>query len=428
MKLSPDIVARLLAPERVVEVTVPLLRDNGKHELYRGYRVQWNSARGPYKGGLRYHPQVDLHEASMLAMLMAVKCAVMDLPLGGGKGGVAVDPKKLSPKELERLTRNFARLMAPVIGPDKDIPAPDVNTNGQIMAWIVDEYSKVVGKPTPGVVTGKRLEDGGIEGREEATGYGGFVALEAFRTSVKTHNRVIKQPHNPVVGLKTMVIQGCGNVGSWMAHFAHQSGYKVLAVSDSKSGIVDTTGEGLSPGELIELKKKHGSFADIVKSKEVNTGKRFALVSNEKLLEIPCDVLVPAALENQINKKNAGKIKTKVIVELANGGVDPSVDAVLSKRGIPVIPDVFANAGGVTVSCYEWQQNLAGTNRKRDEVLSELKSAMEKNFAVIADRKTLRQAPLHEGRGSREQGKRLTWREAAYWVALERIAKAMQKY
>lgn len=402
MKFDSAILERLLTPERVVEVSVPLTRDNGKKEIYRGYRVQWNSARGPYKGGLRFHPKVDLKEAGMLAMLMAVKCAVMDLPLGGGKGGVAVDPKTLSKKELESLTRNFTRLIAPVIGPDKDIPAPDVNTNGQIMHWIVDEYSKVVGKKTPGVVTGKRLEDGGIEGRDEATGYGGFVALEAFRIAT------------PSVSLKrkTIVIQGFGNVGSWMAHFAHDAGYTVLAVSDSKNGIVDTTGDGLSPSELIELKKQHKSFAEIVKSKLANKDKRFALMSNAKLLEIPCDVLVPAALENQITKKNARKIKAKVIIELANGGVDPSVDALFAKRGIPVIPDVFANAGGVTVSCYEWQQNLKGTNRKRDEVLAELKSAMEKNFAAIAERK---------------KKSKITWREAAYWVALERITKAMQQ-
>lgn len=396
MKLKPEHMARLLSPERVVEVTVPMKRDNGKEELYRGYRVQWNSACGPYKGGLRFHPQVDLGEASMLAMLMAVKCAVMNLPLGGGKGGVAVDPKKLSAKELERLTRNFAQLMAPVIGPDKDIPAPDVNTNGQIMQWIVDEYSKVVGTPTPGVVTGKRLEDGGIEGREEATGYGGFVALEAYRGTQQ---------------LKTMVIQGFGNVGSWMAHFAAKAGYTVLAVSDSKSGIMDTTGNGLHIAELQKLKKEYGTFAAIVKSKDANKDKRFAGVTNEKLLEIPCDVLVPAALENQINKKNAKKIKTKVIVELANGGVDPSVDGVLAARKIPVIPDVFANAGGVTVSCYEWQQNLQGTKRKKDEVLAALKSAMEKNFAAIAERK---------------KKSKISWREAAYWVALERITNAMR--
>ncbi len=398
MKLSPDVLARLLAPERTVEVTVPLTRDNGKQELYRGYRVQWSSARGPYKGGLRYHPAMDLEEAGMLAMLMAIKCAVMDLPLGGGKGGVAVDPKKLSSKELEQLTRNFTRLMAPVIGPDKDIPAPDVNTNPKIMGWIMDEYSKIIGAPTPAVVTGKLVEAGGIEGREEATGYGGLVALSEYLKA----NKLMKLKAHKL----RVVIQGFGNVGYWMAHCVHEAGYKIVAVSDSTSGIVDTTDNGLDPQELQKLKKQHKSFAEIVKDRKANTDKRFKNITNGKLLELRCDILVLAALENQINKKNAKNIRAKVVIEMANGGVDPFVDTILAKRGIPVIPDVFANAGGVTVSCYEWQQNLAGTNLKRDVVLKKLRSAMERNFAAISERKTK---------------SKLTWREAAYRVALERI-------
>lgn len=400
MNLEKSLLDQILLPDRTIEVNIPLRRDDGRMEIYHGYRVQWNNALGPYKGGLRYHQQVDINEVGMLAMLMAVKCAVLDIPMGGGKGGIAVDPKQLSESELERLTRAFTRSMVDVWGPKKDIPAPDVNTTPKIMGWIVDEYSKVIGIPMPAVVTGKPLEIGGAEGREEATGYGGYICLDEY----------LKESKQPSQGL-TVAVQGFGNVGYHVARLLHEQEYKIIAASDSKGGIFDKRGLGMDPVHVMETKKAKGLQAGCYCTGSVCDCENYTAVSNDALLEVPCDILIPAALEKQITKENAPKIQAKIILEMANGGVDPEAESILHERGIIVIPDVLANAGGVTVSYYEWEQNLANAHYKHDDVLKRLETAMREQTRLVIDEAKRNNAPLREG---------------SYRLALARIAKAMK--
>lgn len=394
MKLESKFFELLKVPERTVEVSIPLVCDNGQQEIYKGYRVEHSSARGPYKGGLRYHHEVSMDEVRALALWMSIKCAVVDIPFGGGKGGIAVDPKTLSEKELERLTREFTRRMSDVWGPLKDVPAPDVNTNSKIMGWIVDEFSKANGKKMPSVVTGKAIEDGGIVGRDTATGDGGLMVLEAVRKKVLN-----KEPKEV-----TVVVQGFGNVGYGFAEAAHRAGYKIIACSDSKGGVFDTQLNGLDPQQIMEVKKKQGKIA--------GDGANLKSVSNAELLELPCDVLVLAALENQVTEQNVANIKTKVILELANGPVNPEASRTLHRRDIIVVPDVLANAGGVTVSYFEWLANQREETWKREQVDEELADTMHRAvdavFAAADDFK-------------------VDYRTAAYIVALRRISDAMAK-
>ena len=361
--------------------------DDGKERIFYGYRVQYNNARGPFKGGIRYHPKVDLDEVKSLAFWMAIKCAVANIPYGGGKGGVEVDPKQLSKGELERMSRTFIRSIADAIGPDKDIPAPDVNTTPEIMDWMEDEYSKITGDSSGAVITGKSVSNGGHEGREDATARGGFFVLQEAA-------KALGIPANA-----TVAIQGFGNAGYYMARFLHDAGYRVVAVSDSKGGIYNE--KGLDINAVKQLKDSGKSVQDY-------EGKK---ISNEDVLELPVDVLVPAALENQITEENAGRIKTKIILELANGPTTPQAEEILSKKGITVVPDVLANAGGVTGSYFEWKQNKERTKWTLEKYRAELEKTMRTEFNEV-----LRFSKEHK----------CIMRTAAYALALQRIEKAMR--
>lgn len=395
-------VALLKEPHHIINVTIPVVMDDGSTKEFQGYRVQYNNARGPYKGGIRFHPQVNLDEVKALSFWMTMKCAVADVPLGGGKGGVVVDPKTLSEGELERLSRGYARAIADFIGPDKDVPAPDVNTTGKIMGWMVDEYIKVVSDQSSAIsekekeklratFTGKRIQDGGSEGREEATGLGGLFVLQAVLQKLKAEGGKLNAP-------LAVAIQGFGNVGYNVAKFLHEQGMKVVAVSDSKGGIYAP--EGLDPVVVQAEKQKNGM---LVGGKEI---------TNAELLELPVDILVPSALENVITQENAPRIQAKVILEMANGPTTPEADELLHKNGVVVIPDILANSGGVTVSCFEWQQNLAGEHWTKDEVNQKLKIKMELAVVPIWETSQKLNVPL---------------RTAAFIVATGRILAAMKK-
>jgi glutamate dehydrogenase/leucine dehydrogenase len=402
MELEPWITKVLLNPEREVNVTFPVKMDDGHVRIFRGYRIQHNSARGPYKGGIRYHWDVDLNEVKALATWMSIKCGVVDLPLGGGKGGVICDPRPhgkhdaMSEGELERMTRGFIRRIAHVIGPDKDIPAPDVYTNSQVMGWMVDEYSKITGMPLEdayGVVTGKPLEIGGSFGREEATARGGQFVLR----------RAVEQGISPISDLRnaTVAIQGYGNAGYNFARLVHSEDQaRIIAVSDSRGGIYNP--EGFDPEELIAFKKEQGTVKKYPKGEQL---------TQKQLLTLECDVLVPSALENVITQENAHLVKAKTIVELANGPVTHLADEILYQRGIEILPDILANAGGVTVSCYEWQQNLAKETWHAAKIDEMLESVMQINasevFNIAREYKTDN-------------------RTAAYILGMGRIAEALR--
>lgn len=400
MNLAPEVLEILSHPERVIEVAVPVKMDDGSLKVFDGYRVQYNSARGPYKGGIRYHPQIDINEVKALAFWMAIKCAVVDIPFGGGKGGITVDPKKLSESELERLTRSFTRAIAPFIGPKVDVPAPDVNTNPKIMDWIVDEYAKIEGKITPAVVTGKSLEHGGSLGRTAATGQGGFYALREIAKKMKL------KPEET-----TVAIQGFGNVGYHMAKLVQQAGYKLIAISDSHGAIFDKRGLGMDPDVIIKTKQERGLIGGCYCVGSVCDCENYTEISNEELLELKVDVLIPAALESVITEKNAGKIKAKVVLELANGPITADADEILFKKNIVVVPDVLANAGGVTVSYFEWLQNVQNYSWTEAMVLEKLEPIMIDSFAAVWRSQEKYQTDL---------------RTAAYTVALKRIAESIK--
>ena len=388
-KIPAAILEQLKRPERILQFSFPVTMDDGTTRVFEGYRVQYSSARGPYKGGLRYHPQTNLDEVKALAFWMAVKCAVVGIPLGGGKGGITVDPKKLSVGELERLTRAFVRRLAPFIGPEQDVPAPDVNTTPEIMAWVRDEYERVVGKKVPGVVTGKPLNFGGSAGRTPATAQGGMYVLAEVMEKLKLKPKQV-----------TVAVQGMGNVGGIMAQLLHQAGFKVVAMSDSQSGIYNS--KGLDVPIVERFKKQTGSLKNFPGAK---------LVTNAKLLELPVTILIPAALENQITEKNATRIKAKVVFELANGPTTPEADIKLARRKIIVVPDVLANAGGVTVSYFELVQNLQQYYWSEGEVMAKLKPIMVTAFKQI---------------WQRAEQLKVTLRTAAFVIALERIGQAIE--
>ncbi|HTT15389.1 MAG TPA: Glu/Leu/Phe/Val dehydrogenase [Thermoplasmata archaeon] len=394
-----DIVADLLGldvgmrevlkhPKRELTVNFPVRMDDGSYRVFTGHRVQYNMARGPTKGGIRYHPQVTLDEVRALAAWMTWKCAVVNIPYGGAKGGVICDPKHMSKGELERLTRRYASEIAPIIGPEMDIPAPDVYTDSQTMAWIMDTYSMLKGYSVPGVVTGKPISLGGSEGRGEATGRG---CAYVIRESAKD------------VGLKmkgaTVAVQGFGNAGSVAANLLYdEQGAKIVAVSDSKGGILKA--DGLNPHAVEAHKQKTGSVVGFPGTKAL---------SNEELLQTKVDVLIPAALENQITPKNADKIQAKIVAEAANGPTVPKADTVLFEKGITVLPDVLANAGGVTVSYFEWAQDIQGYFWGLDEVNSRLERIMVKSYADVHQVATERK--VHN-------------RTAAYVLAIQRVVDA----
>lgn len=400
MNLEEAVWEILKKPQRVIEFSLPLKLDNGQTRVFEAYRVQYNNARGPYKGGIRFHPQASLDEIKALSFWMVVKCAVADIPYGGAKGGIKVDPKKLSWRELEMLSRNYVRALRADLGPFQDIPAPDINTNSKIMGWMADEYGALNGKYDPAVITGKPLALGGSEGREMATGAGGFfVLLEVFK-------KLKKDPKK-----STVVIQGIGNVGYWFAKYATKAGMKIIAISDSQGAILDKRGLGLDPDHVMTTKKAKGLLANCYCSGTVCDCRNYQSITNQKMLELPCDVLVPAAMENQITGKNAGKVKAKFILELANGPTTPEADVKLDKRGVLIIPDVLANAGGVTGSYLEWVQNLYGYSWREAEVLQKIKEKLTRAFTDI-------------WRISAE--KKIALRPAAYVSGLSRIAEAIK--
>lgn len=389
LKLKPAVYEILKQPMRVMEVAIPVKMDDGKIKVFSGYRSQHNNALGPAKGGLRFHPAITLDEAKALSMWMTFKSAVVGLPYGGGKGGVKCDPKELSDGETERLSREFVRAIEPIIGPEKDIPAPDVYTNAQIMAWMMDEFSKLRGYNCFGVITGKPLQVGGSIGRSEATARGCcFVIREA----------AAKQGIN-IKGAR-VVIQGCGNAGSIAARIMHDMGAKIIAINDSRSGIYNHN--GVDPYEVIEHKRKTGKVAGFPGTSEI---------SNAQLLALECDVLIPAAIENQITEKNVANVKAKIVAEAANGPTTPEADKILYKRNILVLPDILASAGGVTVSYFEWVQNLQNYYWTEEEVNSRLEQKMVAAFNNVYNIGKEYKADM---------------RSAAYMTAIKHLADAME--
>lgn len=400
LDLDPEILDKLKSPKRVFTFAVPVKMDNGKIKNFEGYRVQYNDARGPFKGGIRYYSTANLGEVKALAFWMTIKCAVLDLPLGGGKGGVKVNPKELSFKELEKLTRSYVQAIQSHIGPLKDILAPDLYTNPQVMAWIMDEYSKIKGYNVPAVVTGKPVEIGGSAGRDTATAQGAFYVLEEVMKKLKMQPKKSK-----------VIIQGFGNAGYNMACLIKKAGYRVVGLSDSQGAIYSPNGNSFDPESVMKIKKEKGELHGYYCTGSVCDEVEHKHLSNAKLLEQKCDILIPAALENQITAKNAGRIKAKIVLEIANGPTTPEADVKLRKKGVMVVPDVLVNAGGVTVSYFEWLQNLQRVSWNEKTVFKKLKEKMNKAF---------------NDTWAVSKEKKVDLRIAAFILAIQRVAEAME--
>lgn len=381
----------LKSPNKIIEVSIPVKMDNGRLEIFHGYRVQHSNAKGPYKGGIRFHPQVDLNEVKALAFWMTIKCAVVDVPFGGGKGGITVNPKELSRAETEKLSRGYVRAIAIEIGPTKDIPAPDIYTNPQIMAWMMDEYSRLKGENTFGVVTGKPIELGGSPGRDTATAQGGFYSFETFHKQVAD---------NPNVQNVTISVQGFGNAGYHFARIAAEAGCVVVAVSDSQGGIHDPS--GLDIHKVHKHKEETGSVLNFPNATNI---------LNEEIITLDTTLFVPAALENVIDKENANNIKAKYILELANGLITVKASQILHDNDIIIIPDVLANAGGVIVSYFEWVQNIRSYSWDEDKVQRRLKIKM---------------AQATEAVWNYSNKYRTDMRTASYILAIERLGKNLK--
>jgi len=387
LKLKPWLREILIRPKRQLIVSIPTRMDNGGYKVFEGYRVQHSIARGPAKGGIRYHPTVTLDEVKALACWMTWKCATVGIPFGGAKGGVVCDPKEMSLGELERMTRRYTSEISFIIGPEQDIPAPDVYTDAQTMAWIMDTYSMNAGTTALGVVTGKPLSVGGSLGRHEATARGcSYIIREACKEMR--------------IGLRgaTVAVQGYGNAGSIAARLLHAMGARIVAISDSRGGILNTK-EGIVPERAEERKRKRGTVVGLPDT---------AKISNDELLTLPCDILVPAALENQITMHNVHAIRAKIVAEAANGPTTPAADKVLFKNGIKVLPDILANAGGVTVSYFEWVQGLQSFFWTEDEVNKKLEAIMVRAYGEVQKR-------------AREFS--VDMRTAAYILAVGRVAE-----
>ena len=391
LDIHKDVIEQLKYPKETLAASLTVRMDDGSVKAFKAWRCRYNDTRGPTKGGIRFHPAVNLDEVMTLAFWMTFKCAVANLPYGGGKGGVSVDTKKLSRSELERLSRAYMQAFARFVGPDRDVPAPDMYTNGIVMAWMADEYAKMVDAPTPAVITGKPIALGGSLGRDDATGRGGYLVLRHLEKDLDI------TPESTRV-----VVQGFGNAAYHCARLLHDDGFKILGVSDSRSAIYDP--DGLDPYAVMEHKRRTRSVSG------APTRSKARELSNAELLESECDVLVPAALENQIIEENAGNIQARYILELANGPTTPAADKILQANGKIVIPDILANSGGVTVSYFEWVQNKAGYYWDLDEVRTKLKLIMEPESRRIWDL-------------SKDKG--ITMRTAAYVHALDRIAQAV---
>ena len=377
-------------PERELKVSIPVEMDDGTVKVFEGYRVQHSTSRGPAKGGIRYHQDVNMDEVKALAAWMTFKCAVVNIPYGGGKGGVVVNPSMLSKGELRRLTRRFTAMIAPIIGPEQDVPAPDVGTTPEVMGWIMDTYSMLNGRCIHGVVTGKPIEIGGALGRKEATGRG---VMQTAKLILKKNGVDLQRA--------TVAVQGLGNVGGTTAKLLHKKGCKIVAVSDVSGAIYCETGLDI-PGLLKHISAPK-TFVDTYNAEGVSH------ISNEELLELPVTLLVPAALENQLNADNADRIKAQFIVEAANGPTTPEADEVFAKKGITLVPDILANAGGVVVSYFEWVQNIQSVSWTEDEVNAKLTDIMTNAFTAVYE--------LSKKRG-------ISLRMAAYLIAMDRVVTA----
>ena len=403
IEVSPAERKMLNEPQAIHREEITIKKDDGKKATFPAFRVQFNNARGPYKGGIRYHQDADLDEVKALAALMAIKTAVVDIPFGGGKGGVQCNPKDLSKRELQEVSRAYVRAFAKHLGPDIDCPAPDVNTTPDIMAWMRDEYEKITNTYAPAMITGKPLAYGGSLGRDTATARGGFFILQEL---------VERDALDP--SELRVVIQGFGNAGGHMAELLHGAGYTIVAVSDSHGGIYSP--DGVDPVRIEKYKRKNGTVAGEYCTGSVCDLERMKMdgvkrITNEELLELPCDILIPAALDNVITADNAKNIRAKLILELANGPTTPEADAILAKKKVKVIPDVLANAGGVTVSYFEWVQGRSGEQWTAERIDHDLKRVM---LAAFRD---VRRTAYRE---------KMTYREAAFAVGLRRIVAAMR--
>lgn len=422
LQLSNELKEQLLEPEYVHELHFPVTMDDGKKRLFTGYRIQHNDALGPFKGGIRFHPNVSRDEVQALATLMTIKCAVAGIPYGGGKGGVAFDPKKVSETELERISKSYVREISPFIGPQVDVPAPDVNTNPKIMQWMVKEYGKAVKgdglkeNEVKATFTGKPLNAGGTLGRTEATGRGGVFVLQSLVARLKKQGTQAGLDFSKPL---TVAVQGFGNVGYFFAKIAAEEGFKVIAVSDSKGGITKNGKPTHEYGKehsldiplIADCKKKQGYLAGCYCAGGVCDIREGRTVTNEELLELPVDILVPAALENVINGQNMTKIRARIIVEMANGPVTEEAYEYLAKQGKIIIPDVLANSGGVTVSYLEWYQNMKNEKWSEDKVNRRLKAMMDKSFSAIWERSV---------------AKKITLKQAAFEYAIARIVAKMK--
>jgi len=387
LKLDPGMRQILRTPKRVLEVSIPTKMDNGQIKVFTGFRVQHNVARGPAKGGIRYHPAVTLDEVKALAMWMTWKTATVNIPYGGAKGGVICDPKRMSKSELERMTRRFAAEILPIIGPEQDIPAPDVYTDSQTMAWIMDTYSMTKGYSTLGVVTGKPVSIGGSEGRNEATARGCLVVVEEACKVKKMSLRG-----------SSVAIQGFGNAGAMAAKLFTEKKARVVAISDSRGGVFNS--RGIDPLKAMRYKERSGTVVGMPGTSRI---------SNDDLLTMKCDILIPAAMENVITLNNADQIKAKIVAEAANGPTTPHADEVLARKGVMLLPDILANAGGVTASYFEWVQDLQSFFWSEAEVNAKLESVMRRAFVEVHE--TMRKHRTH-------------MRTGAYVLAVGRVADA----
>jgi len=396
--IDPEALEKLRHPKLVVQASIPVRMDDGSLRIFAGYRVRHDDTRGPAKGGIRFHPRVDLSEVKALAFWMTCKCAVAGIPLGGAKGGVAVNPKELSRLELERLSRGYIAQLADFLGPETDIPAPDVYTNERVMGWMMDEYSRIRRQRTPSVITGKPLELGGSPGRDEATGRGAYVCVKELEK---------RRGWDPA-GVR-VAVQGFGNAGQHVARLLHADGYRIVAVSDSKGGIYRS--EGFNIPSLMKMKNETRQLVSVYCEGSVCEFVEAEPVTNSELMELDVDLLVPAALEGQITAGNAARVRATTVVEVANGPTTPEAEAILLDRGVTVVPDILANAGGVTVSYFEWVQNRSGLGWGLEEVNARLGTTMTDAFEAVSAIAAQEDIDL---------------RTAAYALALRRISAAVE--
>lgn len=409
--LTDELLARLKTPEHVWSFEILVYMDDGTEKKFPGWRVQHNSALGPYKGGIRFHPDATLDEVKALASLMTWKTSLAGIPYGGAKGAVACDPRSLSGRELEAVTRGYAAAIAPHIGPRVDIPAPDVGTNSRIIDWMADEYGKTIGRYEPAAFTGKSIEKGGSQGREVATGFGGYVVLREYLKAAipdLVWNFQIKS--GMAETQKTVAVQGFGNVGAHIARILFEKGFKVVAISDSRGALYDA--DGIDIAKVLDVKERTGLIDRGICYSMGPTQEPCKTFTNDELLELPVDILIPAALEDQITEQNASRIQAKTILEMANGPVTQEADAILEERGIVVIPDILANSGGVVGSYFEWIQSLEQKYWSEEEALSKIDVKLTEAFAAVAAEKKQR---------------RVSWRMACYIRALVRVAEALQE-